>query len=163
MTDEERKEKQREYYKNNRSLIIQRVQRWYEQNRDKKAEYDRKRHIAKAAPIRERERLRYREQRRHIIDRQLKYAKTFPERVQAHNKVYEAIKSGRLQRQPCEKCGATNVEAHHDDYSKPLDVRWWCESCHKQHHAKVKIRSLTQIEKENQSELKQNNCVAQHR
>lgn len=42
----------------------------------------------------------------------------------AHGKVSRAVDSGAVQRQPCEKCGSPHTEAHHDDYSKPLDVRW---------------------------------------
>lgn len=32
----------------------------------------------------------------------------------------------------CENCGRTDVkiEAAHKDYSRPLDVRWLCRSCH---------------------------------
>lgn len=46
-----------------------------------------------------------------------------------------AIQSGKLVRQPCEVCGKTSyVDAHHDDYSRPLDVRWLCRSHHRQHH-----------------------------
>lgn len=42
-----------------------------------------------------------------------------------------AIKAGRLVRQPCEDCGRVGKsEAHHDDYSKPLAVRWLCKPCH---------------------------------
>jgi hypothetical protein len=48
-----------------------------------------------------------------------------------------AIRDGRLIRQPCEVCGALNVEAHHDDYSKPLTVRWLCRRHHLEHHGKV--------------------------
>ena len=33
-------------------------------------------------------------------------------------------------------CGTTtNIHAHHDDYSKPLDVRWLCNFHHGKHHA----------------------------
>lgn len=48
-----------------------------------------------------------------------------------------AIASGRLVRQPCEICGETRVDAHHDDYGKPLDVRWLCRPHHVAHHAKA--------------------------
>lgn len=48
-----------------------------------------------------------------------------------------AIESGKLVRQPCEKCGSEPTEAHHDDYSKPLDVRWLCKPCHGQEHRKT--------------------------
>jgi hypothetical protein len=32
--------------------------------------------------------------------------------------------------EPCERCGAPDAEKHHDDYSRPLAVRWLCRSCH---------------------------------
>lgn len=52
----------------------------------------------------------------------------------AHVAVGNAVKSGRLVRQPCEKCGDVEAQAHHDDYSKPLDVRWLCFTHHREHH-----------------------------
>jgi hypothetical protein len=37
--------------------------------------------------------------------------------------------------QPCEKCGSVvDVHRHHDDYSKPLDIRWLCEPHHFELH-----------------------------
>ena len=45
------------------------------------------------------------------------------EKVLAHASVREAIKSGRLSRQPCEACGDPQSHAHHD-YTRRLDVRW---------------------------------------
>lgn len=45
-----------------------------------------------------------------------------------------AIAAGILTRQPCEMCGAAEVQAHHDDYTKPLDVAWLCVRCHHRHH-----------------------------
>jgi hypothetical protein len=49
-----------------------------------------------------------------------------------------AIASGALVRQPCEVCGNPKVDAHHDDYSRPLDVRWLCRAHHNEHHAKAR-------------------------
>lgn len=42
----------------------------------------------------------------------------------------------------CEQCGARpeydRLQGHHDDYTKPLDVRWLCRSCHGRHHGALK-------------------------
>ena len=64
-----------------------------------------------------------------------------PERERARYLTSNAIRDGRLVRQPCEVCGATEVEAHHDDYSKPLDVRWLCFTCHRAHHGRERQAS----------------------
>lgn len=56
---------------------------------------------------------------------------------QAARMTTEAIRNGTLVRQPCEKCGDEKVEAHHDDYSKPLEVRWLCRKHHLEHHGKI--------------------------
>lgn len=56
-----------------------------------------------------------------------------PDRYKARNRVFVEIRAGRLIKKPCEVCGILKVEAHHDDYSKPLDVRWLC----KKHHVKI--------------------------
>lgn len=65
------------------------------------------------------------------------YGRRHPEKVLARDAVYIAKKRGRIVAGPCEVCGATNAEAHHDDYSKPLDVRWLCREHHREHHAKA--------------------------
>lgn len=52
----------------------------------------------------------------------------------AHRAVAKAIRSGMIFRQPCEACGAADAEAHHDDYGKPLGVRWLCDTHHKEWH-----------------------------
>lgn len=51
-----------------------------------------------------------------------------------HLAVFNAIKSGKLKPRSCEKCAGGPPDAHHDDYSKPLEVRWLCRGCHTQHH-----------------------------
>jgi len=48
------------------------------------------------------------------------------------------IRAGRITRMPCEVCGDNITEAHHDDYSKPLDIRWLCKKHHAEHHRKHK-------------------------
>jgi len=49
----------------------------------------------------------------------------------AHDIVRREVKCGRLVRQPCERCGSRRgLTAHHEDYSRPLNVRWLCLRCH---------------------------------
>lgn len=50
----------------------------------------------------------------------------------ARGKLNLAVYHGRVKRQPCEVCGATPAQAHHADYSKPLDVEWLCPTHHRE-------------------------------
>jgi hypothetical protein len=52
----------------------------------------------------------------------------------ANNIVRRAIKNGSLIKKTCEVCGYEITHAHHDDYSKPLVVRWLCPKHHIEHH-----------------------------
>jgi ribosomal protein S27AE len=52
----------------------------------------------------------------------------------AHIAVGNAIRDGKLNRKPCEKCGTEKSQAHHDDYTKPLYVRWLCTKHHAEWH-----------------------------
>jgi hypothetical protein len=56
----------------------------------------------------------------------------------AHIAAGNAIRRGTLVKQPCERCGATDgIHAHHEDYSRPLDVNWLCVPCHAQRHREI--------------------------
>ena len=57
-----------------------------------------------------------------------------PEKYKARIAVRNAVRDGKLKRLPCEKCGALKSEAHHEDYSKPLEVRWLCNAHHRAEH-----------------------------
>lgn len=63
-----------------------------------------------------------------------KSAKLSPIKKQARTAVGNAIRDGRLSKSPCEICRNPIAHAHHDDYSKPLEVRWLCTTHHAQWH-----------------------------
>lgn len=64
------------------------------------------------------------------------YTARFPNRKKANTAVSNAVRDGRLKKQPCMVCGEKAV-AHHPDYDRPLDVVWLCQPHHKQAHALV--------------------------
>lgn len=63
-----------------------------------------------------------------------RYQRLNTKKRQASRMVLRKKASGRLIPQPCEVCGETKVVAHHDDYDKPLEVRWLCHPHHCEHH-----------------------------
>lgn len=62
------------------------------------------------------------------------YRKNFPYKVSCHQKIFHAIRKGLLIKLPCVKCGNQKSSAHHNDYTKPLDVIWLCHTCHMDLH-----------------------------
>ena len=62
------------------------------------------------------------------------YRSKYPNKCKAHRIVQRAIRSGKLFSESCERCGSENTHAHHDDYLKPLNVRWLCPVCHFEWH-----------------------------
>ena len=64
-----------------------------------------------------------------------------PKKNKASTKINTAIAAGKITKLPCTWCGTDkNVQGHHPDYSKPLDVIWLCAKHHKAvHHGKIKV------------------------
>lgn len=61
------------------------------------------------------------------------YSKRHPEKVKARNKSAYHIKIP--QGQLCQRCNKElAVERHHRDYSKPLEVEFFCRKCHNNIH-----------------------------
>lgn len=124
-----------------------RVRAYYAANVDKRKEYDKNRAML---PHRVSARLAYQatENGREAVSRGHKkynksplkkqamrrYEERYPSKRLAHIKCGNAIRDGRLIRQPCEACGEAKSQAHHDDYSKPLNVRWLCTKHHAEWH-----------------------------
>jgi hypothetical protein len=114
------KEKMAAWKAENKPMARAAAAKWRERNRDK----DRQRNLRT-----------YQARRDRHIENVKKYQRENPEKTAAHVTVTLALQNGSLTRQPCEVCGKEKTDAHHDDYSKPLEVRWLCRPHHKQHHA----------------------------
>lgn len=62
-----------------------------------------------------------------------------PDRYLCHTKVGTGLKNGSVTRPyKCDHCEReTTLEAHHSNYSKPLDITWVCKNCHLKLHKRV--------------------------
>lgn len=68
-----------------------------------------------------------------------------PTRMNANKVIESAVKSGVVENPGvCFGCGCKagehRIEAHHHDYSKPLDVVWLCTPCHRRMDAQRRTR-----------------------
>jgi hypothetical protein len=80
----------------------------------KRREYQRKRYINKETQRVER----------------VRAAWDLKKKTLARNTLNNAIQSGKIERQPCSVCGISPADAHHTNYTKPLDVVWLCKTHH---------------------------------
>lgn len=102
----------REYYEKNKEHILAKRKEYHENNREKENKACREYHRGNA---------------------QL-WARKTAQTGQANSLVNRAVSRGDIKRKPCEVCGEQKAEAHHDDYNKPLEVRWLCRECHGKWH-----------------------------
>jgi hypothetical protein len=62
------------------------------------------------------------------------YRTKYRNKYKATSMVNNAIRDGKMFREPCVVCGDVVTHAHHDDYLKPLNVKWLCAAHHAQWH-----------------------------
>lgn len=120
-----KKEYQKDYSLANRKQISERQAEWYIKNREKNRIRDRN----------------YKRKHKDHINKIRKFYKSYnqkPDKVKslARRQVQSAIERGELAKLPCEVCGDIKVQAHHEDYSKPLQVIWLCSTHHGERHIK---------------------------
>ena len=74
-------------------------------------------------------------QRERLKERRIKN----PDKYKARNAVQSALRRGSLTRPDfCSECGLIcKPDAHHDDYYKPLEIKWLCRKCHAAIHKEV--------------------------
>lgn len=78
---------------------------------------------------------------------QAKWDAANPKAKWAHQALRSAEKKGLIERGPCEVCHAVHgvdgviIHGHHDDYDKPMQVRWLCILHHRQLHAAKKAEA----------------------
>lgn len=129
-----------EHYRNNEDLYKLRAKnhlndnREHHRNRSRKYREDHYEHLSRLAKERytseegrEANRLRSRKYRENPTNRM---------KEKARGVVNSLVRNGIISKPSgCVECGKLGkVEAHHDDYNKPLEVLWVCRKCHFKKH-----------------------------
>lgn len=72
----------------------------------------------------------------HIRTRKNKNSPENKVKCKARSAANDEIRRGKITKPDnCSRCNSTvKIEGHHEDYSKPLEIIWLCESCHQEHH-----------------------------
>lgn len=130
----------KKHYQDNKEDYLERAKKQRESNPEEYKEYMRK---------------YYRENRDEALEKAREYSQTergkevrklinknyfssdYGKRVhRARKAVQRALKSGKLVRPKyCSECGEEAfIEAHHEDYNKPLEIIWLCKQCHENIH-----------------------------
>jgi len=117
----------KEYHKEYRKANPERM-RAYERKRKKRTpEQERQRYVAKMKKLHGEDWVPSSERPKDPIDL---------EKQRNREKYKTALKRGKLVKTPCMVCGESEVEGHHPDYSRPLDVVWLCRKHHMEIHGK---------------------------
>lgn len=131
------------------------VSKNYRKNIDHYKEYERKRHQGpeRKAYNHQKSKEWHRKNKERSSEMKKEWENRNPEKRKASHLVGNALRSGRLQKQPCAICGKTdNVQGHHFDYDKPLEVIWLCIEHHNMVHMILSERTL--VAKRNYTDMR---------
>jgi hypothetical protein len=95
--------------------------------------YEKKKQYAKEYGVKNKERLK---------EIKAKYIEKYPMPRKATYTLNNALKRNEIIKTPCVVCGSKIVEAHHEDYNKPLDVVWYCKKHHVELHKNKRKQNL---------------------
>lgn len=116
-----------EWQKRNRKMLNERCKIYYLNNLNERREY---------LKVKQKEYLQTEKGKEAHKELSRKFRDKNPEKISAQQKCRRAIKTGKIIRPDnCSLCHiACKPHAHHEDYSRPLDVIWLCSKCHNTHH-----------------------------
>ena len=102
--------------------------------------YNRKYRQADKEQVRESNRRWRARNRESVRTTNYKWRKRNPGKHRTHMLFSAAVLRGELVAPDrCETClREMSLQGHHDDYSKPMEVRWLCAICHTNHHIQEK-------------------------
>lgn len=124
--------KRREYYRKNAEKIREYKRKWEAEHKGRKQVYNERYYSSERGKATRKK--YYEEHKQEFFERTKRSMEKYPVERKIRAMTDHAIVKGKIVRQPCEICGNPETDAHHDDYNKPLEVRWLCRSCHKKWH-----------------------------
>jgi len=141
-----------------KECVKTRVRKYRDDNIDEIKEKDKKRHSLIFLNT-EKEKNSYKNHQRSKYN----WAKRNRLKRNAHTQLKRAIDNGLILKQnKCEVCGKSNceIQAHHYNYSKPLDVIWLCTECHGKVHRQynkleLDIEQIKKNREENQEVVRE--------
>ena len=112
---------------------------YYQLNREEKNQYQKQYRQLNREKIREYSQLN----KEKINQNKNQYYHRNPEKQKARLKLNNAVRRGKIHKPVfCSSCDSDrHLEAHHTDYSNPLQVLWLCRSCHRELHNKMREES----------------------
>lgn len=83
----------------------------------------------------------------HAKAKTYRVAAKYPEKAAARQLLRTAVSAGKIVKPTvCLHCNNSypikSIQGHHEDYSRPLDVLWLCQTCHLVLHGKITDKSL---------------------
>jgi hypothetical protein len=116
-------------YRMHRKERVEYMKAYYRTHHDERTAYARKVRYVNIDTVREIEREK---RRTHQND------PAYAERNIAHNAVGNAKRKSLLVKKACLICGRIDVQAHHENYAKPLDIIWLCKEHHIERHYEIR-------------------------